>query len=95
MIWCISFSTFSDVLTAFTCAKCYYNLWSVCIGVNILIPLPFGCLLKLKIFSTVLIIFFGFSFSGISLLLIRFLKSINPSSLVKSFAENDGFRYLK
>ena len=37
----ISFSTFSDVLPACTCARAIDNLWSICVGVNILNPLPF------------------------------------------------------
>ena len=36
MIWQISFSKFSNVLTAFTCASAIGNLWSTCLGVNIL-----------------------------------------------------------
>ena len=42
--WCkeymmrlISFSKFSDVLSAFTCTRAIGNLWSICLGVNILI----------------------------------------------------------
>ena len=38
MIWRISFSKFSDVLPAFTCARAVGNLWSICLGVDILIP---------------------------------------------------------
>ena len=53
----ISFSKFSDVLPAFTCASAIGNLGRICLGVIILIrlaksegsPLPF-CLLKLRIF---------------------------------------------
>ena len=36
----ISFSKFSDVLPVFTSASAISNLWSVCLGVNILSPLP-------------------------------------------------------
>ena len=36
MIWQISFSMFSDVLPAFTSARAIGNLWSICLGVNIL-----------------------------------------------------------
>ena len=36
IIWRISFSKFSDVLPAFTCARAVGNLWSICLGVNIL-----------------------------------------------------------
>ena len=32
----ISFSKFSDVLLAFTCARAIGNLWSICLGVTIL-----------------------------------------------------------
>ena len=34
----ISFSKFSDVLPAFTCASAIGNIWSICLGVNILSP---------------------------------------------------------
>ena len=34
MIFLISFSKFSDVLTAFTSARAINNLWSICLGVN-------------------------------------------------------------
>ena len=37
MICLISFSKFSDVLPAFTCARVIGNLSSICLGVNILI----------------------------------------------------------
>ena len=58
----------------------YYQLLlvkvqSVWLGVNILSLLP--CLLKSRILSTILIAFLWFLFSGISLLLKKFLKSIN------------------
>ena len=36
MICLISFSKFSDVLPAFTCARAIGNLSSICLGVNIL-----------------------------------------------------------
>ena len=36
IIWWISFSKFSDVLPAFTCARAIYNIWSICLGANIL-----------------------------------------------------------
>ena len=36
IIFLISFSNFPDVLTAFTCARAISNLWSICLGVNIL-----------------------------------------------------------
>ena len=35
MTFLISFSKFSDVLPAFTCAKAIDNHWSICLGVNI------------------------------------------------------------
>ena len=41
MICLISFSKFSDVLPAFTCASAIGNLGSICLGVNILRPLPY------------------------------------------------------
>ena len=34
MICMISFSKFSDMLPAFTCARAIGNLWSICLGVN-------------------------------------------------------------
>ena len=40
----ISFSKFSDVLLAITYAKAIANLWSICLAVNCLSPLP-CCLL--------------------------------------------------
>ena len=40
MIFLISFNMFSDVLSAFTCASAIDNLWSICLGVNILSPSP-------------------------------------------------------
>ena len=95
IIWRISFSNFSDVLSALTYARGVGSLWSICFGVNILIRvwlktvatrakyegrrLPFCCLLNLKIFLTISTILFGFSFSRIYFLLIAFLKSINSS----------------
>ena len=41
MISIISFSNFSDVLPAFTCARAIGNLRSICLGVNILSPSPY------------------------------------------------------
>ena len=41
MIFLVSFSKFSDVLPAFTCARAINNLLDICVGVNILSPLPF------------------------------------------------------
>ena len=41
MIIQISFSKFSYVLPAFTCASDIDNLWSICLGVNVLRPFPF------------------------------------------------------
>ena len=41
MIFLISFSMFSDALPAFTCASAIGSLRSICLGVNILIPLSF------------------------------------------------------
>ena len=78
MICLISFTKFSDVLPAFTCGSAISNLGSISLGVNILItlrsetvatraksggsPLPFCCLLKSRIFSTISTTFFEFSF---------------------------------
>ena len=36
-----TFSTFSDVLPAFTYAKIISNLWSICLEINILSPFPY------------------------------------------------------
>ena len=36
----ISFNTFSELLPAFACARAIANLWSICLGVNILSPVP-------------------------------------------------------
>ena len=36
----ISFTKFSDVLPAFTCASGINNLWSTCLGVNIFSSSP-------------------------------------------------------
>ena len=52
----ISFSKFSDVLSASTYARPIGNLGNICFGVNILIPLPFSSLLKSIIFSAILTI---------------------------------------
>ena len=74
----ISFSKFSDVLSASTYARPIGNLGNICFGVNILIPLPFSSLLKSIIFSAILTILFWFSFSGLSFLKTVFLnQSIN------------------
>ena len=75
------------MLPALTCARAIGNLWSIYLGVNILIriakseglPLPLCCLLKPRTFSTISTILFGFSFSGILFLLIAFNESINSS----------------
>ena len=108
MICLIIFNTFSHVLPAFTCASTIGNLWSICLGVDILIPLTFCYLLKSRIFSIISTTFFRFSFSGISFLLILFLKSISPLltlftnfsflfclALIKCFTKSDGFWYLR
>ena len=34
----INFVSFQGVLTAFTCARAIGNLWSICLGVNVLSP---------------------------------------------------------
>ena len=77
IIYLISFGKFSDVFPAFKLARAIGNLWSICLGVNILNPLPLCSLLKSSIFSTILTTFSRFSFPEISLLLKEFLKSIN------------------
>ena len=84
MICLISFIKFPDVLPTFTCSRAIGNLWSICLGVSILIclakfkesPLPRCYLLKSIFFLTIWTTFFEFSFSRISFLLILFLKSI-------------------
>ena len=97
MICLFSFSKFLDVLRIFTCARAIGNLWSICLGVNILCcvnsktlrletlatpanseerPLPFFCLLKSIIFSTILTTFSDFHFQEF-LYLTDFLKSIS------------------
>ena len=60
VIWRISFYKFSDVLPAFTCANALGNLWSICLGVNIVVPLSSCCLLNSRIFSILSSILFGF-----------------------------------
>ena len=46
MICLILFNMFSDVLPTFTCASAVGNLWSFCLGVNILRPIPFVCFIR-------------------------------------------------
>ena len=41
MISLISFSKFSDVLPAFTCARAIGKVWNNCLGDNILSSLPY------------------------------------------------------
>ena len=36
----ISCNELSDLLPAFTCARAIGNLWTICLGVNILSPVP-------------------------------------------------------
>ena len=62
IIWRISFSNFSYVLPAFTCASANGNLWSICLEVNTLSSFSFCWFLKSRIFSATLIIFFNFCF---------------------------------
>ena len=38
----ILFNKFSDLLAAFTSARATSNLWSICLEVSILCPVPFG-----------------------------------------------------
>ena len=72
---------------AFICASANDNLWGIHLGVETWRhfakckwrALPFCCLLKCRMFSTILITLFEFSFWGISLLLTELLKSINDS----------------
>ena len=44
MILLISCSTFSDVLTAFTCAKAIGFHWSICLPLSILSSFPYFAL---------------------------------------------------
>ena len=37
----ISFHKLSELLPAFTCARAIGNLWSICLGIDILSPVPF------------------------------------------------------
>ena len=37
-------SKFSVVLIAFTCGSAIFNILSICLKINILSALPFGCL---------------------------------------------------
>ena len=46
MICLISFSKFSDVLPAFTCARAIGNFQSICLGVSILSPSPFDAFIR-------------------------------------------------
>ena len=93
---------FSDVLLAFTCASAVGNLWSICIGVNILSPVPLP--LKLNIFFNIFSTIFGFSFSQHSVMLIPSTNLINSSIMIylilsflllpashKSFTKDDVF----
>ena len=41
MIRLISIINFSDAFPAFTCAIAIGNLWSICLGVNVLSPSPY------------------------------------------------------
>ena len=106
MICLISFITFSDVLLAFTCAGAIGKLWRICLKVNILSLLPFCWLLKLRSFSAIPIILFGFTFgfSGTSFLIAAFLNSLIEKvawfpiwllltwlAISKPFAKDDGY----
>ena len=77
MIWRITFSKFSDVLLAFTCASAIANLRTICLAFNILRCLGnskngvgkisgrlllFCCLSKSRMFLTISIALLGFSF---------------------------------
>ena len=41
MICLTLFSKFLDIVPAFSCASAIGNLWSICLGVNILKPFPY------------------------------------------------------
>ena len=66
IIWQISFSKFSDVLLAFTCASAIDDLWSICLGVNILIPFPCVSFPVGNIFLSKTLRFFCFSLISLS-----------------------------
>ena len=100
-------SDFRCIIRFYLCKSCWYSLKHL-FKYNILIPLPFCCLLKARIISTIFTSFSGFLFSGIYFLSTEFLKSINPSlilftnfsflscsALIKSLTKNNGFWYLK
>ena len=102
----VSFSKFSDVLPAFTCASTTDNLWRICLRVNISRHVSSSWLLNSTIFATISIILFGFSFLGVYFLIIDFLNLLNESivcltifldwsTLIKLFEKNDGFWYPK
>ena len=83
IIWRVSLSKFSDVLSACTFGSAIGSLLSVCLGLNISrfaqskfkrSPFPFCCLSKLKISSTISITFSRFSLLGISFFELHFLN---------------------
>ena len=82
IIWRISLNSFSCVLPSFTCTI-VQQLWVIFQAsaqeLFFFSPLPFCCLLKLRIFSTILIILCRFLFLRISLLLKEFLNATNES----------------
>ena len=39
-IYLMSFNKRSELLPTFTCARAIGNFWSICVGVNILSPVP-------------------------------------------------------
>ena len=103
-----SFSRYKKYMMYYLLLFLQVLLVIICLGVNTSIPLLFCFLLKSRIFSTILTTFFRSSFSGIYFLITAFLKSIKLSltlftncwflaciALIKSFAKNDGFCYLK
>ena len=62
MIDLFDFIYISDVLPTFTCASAISNLWRVSLEVNILILLPFCCLLKSRSLSTITLFCFDIHF---------------------------------
>ena len=91
MICLISFNKFPDVLSALTYARTFANLCSIYLGLNIWsceqkTPkgrlLPFHCLFKSRIFSTISTILLEFSFSRIAHIITAFLKSTNASLIL-------------
>ena len=74
----------SDVLPAFTCPSAIGGLWSICLRVNILVPLPFRYSLKLRTFSTLSTIFIPITYSdsGLSFMLISSIDLMDSLIIV-------------